>query len=207
MLGLAASQAAETELPTLEALYYRWVAGFDFVWASPPCQAHSLATPAGRRDSHKCLILETRRLLEKARVRYVMENVPLAPLRRDLLLCGEMFGLRVIRHRIFEVSGFQVPQPRHLPHAGITNRTARKNGTLGTHRYEVVAGNGEARRGESVVKTWSDAMGIRHIKTIRGLAQSIPPAYSQYAAAFAAPGGVMPWMQTRLLNEKQGILF
>jgi hypothetical protein len=34
----------------------------------------------------------------------VIENVPEAPVRRDLLLCGSQFGLKVRRHRVFETS-------------------------------------------------------------------------------------------------------
>ena len=39
------------------------VSRFDLVWASPPCQAFSVATPPGRRNGHPDLIAETRELL------------------------------------------------------------------------------------------------------------------------------------------------
>src|SRR5690348_4900344 len=87
---------------------------FDAVHASPPCQAHSLLTKGNRArglfDNHIDLIPATRRALERTEKLWVMENVPQAPMRNDLELCGLMFGLRVFRHRVFELHGFTVPQ-------------------------------------------------------------------------------------------------
>jgi DNA (cytosine-5)-methyltransferase 1 len=94
--------------------------GFDFIWASPPCQAFSKL-----RFLHKKyrpnLIPETRDRLRRAQVPYVIENVEEAPLGGDylIMLCGTMFGLRtkdgraeLRRHRVFETS-FSIPlRPR-----------------------------------------------------------------------------------------------
>ena len=62
---------------------------------------------------------QTRQLLDEAKKPYVIENVPGAPIRKDLMLCGEMFGLKIIRHRYFEVNGFHVPQLKHIKHKGM----------------------------------------------------------------------------------------
>ncbi len=91
---------------------------YDFIWASPPCQAYSWGTVKWRNQGKKYpdLIGKTRKLLLKTGKPFVIENVIGSPLRRDLMLCGEMFNLRVIRHRIFECHGFKPIQPEHKKH-------------------------------------------------------------------------------------------
>lgn len=80
-----------------------YLRNFDFIWASPPCQAH---TPLNVCNglTYEDYIPDTRKLLDSAGVPYVIENVPQAPIRRDLMLCGSMFQLRLRRHRTFESS-------------------------------------------------------------------------------------------------------
>lgn len=80
---------------------------FDFIWASPPCQAFS--TASGNHDfmvrflGTEDLIEDTRELL--APYRYTcIENVPQAPIRKDLVLTGPLFGLNnIVRKRVFEM--------------------------------------------------------------------------------------------------------
>lgn len=92
---------------------------FDLVWASPPCQHYTAlrAVNPGLKTWHS--IPPTRAMLRSARLS-VIENVVGAPIRADVKLCGEMFGLQTYRHRLFEVHGFHVlqqPHPRHrVPH-------------------------------------------------------------------------------------------
>lgn len=78
---------------------------FDFIWASPPCQAF---TAYKRRPNHVAdrddLIPMVRELLIESGKPFVIENVPGAPLENPITLCGSMFGLDVRRHRLFEAS-------------------------------------------------------------------------------------------------------
>src|SRR5208337_1570467 len=71
---------------------------FDFIWASPPCQAYTgmqrLNTRAPARD-HPKLIGPVRDMLRRSGTPYVIENVPGAPLIDPIVLCGSMFGLKV----------------------------------------------------------------------------------------------------------------
>jgi DNA (cytosine-5)-methyltransferase 1 len=88
------------------------------VHASPPTQRYSpLAAYHGDRDRHPDLIPSTRQMLRDSGLYWVMENVPRAPLQNARRLCGSMFpGLRVFRHRCFELNIFDLHWPRHEPH-------------------------------------------------------------------------------------------
>lgn len=82
-----------------------WLASFDAIHASPPCQHYSAAANLhGNRESHPDLVEPTRAMLVEAGRPYVIENVIGAPVRPDLVLCGTMLGLRIIKHRQFECS-------------------------------------------------------------------------------------------------------
>lgn len=106
-----------------DALAYleKWGHEFDFVHASPPCQAYTqLRAVCGNRE-YPDLVAETRDMLRFVGVPYVIENVPGAPLDTTVMLCGTMFGLHtgdaqlamfglregyaeLRRHRLFESS-------------------------------------------------------------------------------------------------------
>jgi DNA (cytosine-5)-methyltransferase 1 len=149
---------------------------FDLIWASPPCQHYSYGTRKFERyKQHPDLVGHTRELLKKTGKPYIIENVVGAPLRKDLRLCGIMFGLRVIRHRIFEIEGFTVLAPPHEKHV---------QPERGRSHYAQVAGHG----GESYsfkMEDWKKAMGIDHINRKEHLTQAVPPAYSHYISQFA----------------------
>lgn len=142
----------------------------DFIWASPPCQAYAYASKGARNKGKEYpdMVEFTRDLLLETGKPFVMENVCTAPLRKDLMLCGEMFGIKVIRHRIFEIHGFECKQPKHIKHKG----TVKKG------FYVTVAGHGGD--GKASLKAWQDAMQIDWIKDKHQLAQAVPPAYSKY---------------------------
>lgn len=140
---------------------------FDFVWASPPCQAHSIAARrwknAGKEYPDR--VAETRALLESSGVPFVMENVPGAPLRRDLVLSGGMFGRNVKRDRIFEIHGFRAERPKRRRHI---------------EPLCTVAGHGGNSRSYKMAD-WCRAMGIDWMSKER-LCQAVPPDYSEYIA-------------------------
>lgn len=144
---------------------------FDFIWASPPCQRYTQMLNHGLtdRNNHPDYIAETRRRLKESGRPYVMENVPGSPLLNPIVLCGEMFGLRVTRHRLFETS-FPVEQPAHPKHKGTHIRRQGDNGY-----YFRVYGH------ETGKASWGEAMGIDWMRSPE-LAQAIPPAYSKWIA-------------------------
>ncbi|WP_063042283.1 MULTISPECIES: DNA cytosine methyltransferase [Nocardia] len=155
---------------------------FDFIHASPPCQASTTLTKGTNKKrnteigrEHPQLIPQTREALEATGRPYVIENVSSAPIRRDLMLCGEMFGLAVIRHRIFELGGWSTPNPPHPKHRGYVRGCRHKVWRDGP--YFAVHGEGG---GKGTVAEWQKAMGIDWTDVRKEIAEAIPPAYSQY---------------------------
>lgn len=144
---------------------------FDFIWASPPCQRYTQMLNHGLTDrsNHPDYIATIRQRLQASGVPYVIENVPHAPLFNPVTLCGEMFTLRVTRHRLFECS-FPVVQPEHLPHRGTHIRKQNDGGY-----YYRVYGH------ETGKASWGAAMGIGWMRAPE-LAQAVPPAYSEWIA-------------------------
>src|SRR5271157_4967892 len=88
------------------ALDHEFIASFDAVHASPPCQSYSdLAKRNRNADAWPRLVEPVRDMLIRSGLPYIIENVEGAPLRNPVVLCGTMFkGLRVIRHRLFEAN-------------------------------------------------------------------------------------------------------
>jgi DNA (cytosine-5)-methyltransferase 1 len=148
---------------------------FSAIHASPPCPAYSLVSGfQGVADQHPDLIAPVRDLLNQTGVPYIIENVPGSPLRRDVVLCGEMFGLRVHRHRVFETHGVFVMAPRHAPHV---LRGAATNCEKGAGVARWITGH-YADHDDA-----QDAMGIDWMDR-RELANAVPPAYTEYIGAF-----------------------
>jgi site-specific DNA-cytosine methylase len=140
---------------------------FDLIWASPPCQCYSFGSKRWNKQ-YSDLIDSTRELLFKTGKPFVIENVSGAPIRKDLMLCGVMFGLKLIKHRYFEIHGFKVEQLKHKKHVG----------TVKNKIYVTTAGHGGD--GSNKISDWQDALGIKWTRNKQGLANAIPPAYSKY---------------------------
>jgi DNA (cytosine-5)-methyltransferase 1 len=157
--------------------------GFDFIWASPPCQKHTAMkhAPGAKGDANPDLIAPLRKRLKAAGVPWVMENVVGAPLRNTMTLCGSMFGLgaqghQLQRHREFE-SSFPLPQLK-------CQHDARPViGVYGGHSRRRAASAG----GRSTKDTWigghkaaaSEALGIDWM-TLNELSEAIPPAFVKF---------------------------
>lgn len=87
------------------ALDYDFLAQFDFIHASPPCQFYSYVTPEWARDRHSRLIPGTHLMLKASGLPHVIENVPGSSLdlRPNLVLSGYDVGLPMNRPRLFHV--------------------------------------------------------------------------------------------------------
>lgn len=144
------------------------------VHASPPCQGYT-ALKAVHGNEWPLLIEPVRELLDATGLPYVIENVQGSPVRRDLTLCGEMFGLEVIRHRYFELGGWSMDPPEHVPHRGRVK--GWRHGAFYDGPYFAVYGLGG---GKGSVAEWQRALGIDWTADRHELAEAIPPAYTQH---------------------------
>ncbi|NDZ76181.1 DNA cytosine methyltransferase [Streptomyces sp. SID10362] len=154
---------------------------YAFVHASPPCQAKCSLTIGTNRSkgwggTHEDLVAPTRELLDRTGLPYVIEQPNgRAEIRKDLRLCGEMYGLGVIRHRNFELGGWSAPQPAHVPHRGRVR--GYRHGEFHEGPYVAPYGNGG---GKPTVSELQAAMGITWTDVREELTEAIPPAYSEY---------------------------
>ena len=147
--------------------------GFDVIHASPPCQKFSAYRRRGRGVGATApdLIGAIRQRLCRASCPYIIENIPSAPLRNPILLCGSSFGLDVRRHRLFESTYLLLsPECQHAwqtpRFAPATNRVQqRRTVEVGVWRIPLVI--------------QQQAMGIDWMTT-RELSQAIPPAYTNF---------------------------
>lgn len=172
------------EFVQADALEYP-LEGFDFIWASPPCQAFSQASRIHDRE-HADLLTPTIERLERWGGVWAVENVPGAPMQPPgVTLCGLMFGLRVFRHRLIKTSWLAL-QPPHPSHAGkrigegyycVAGHDSGNGGfaiRFGSHRAK-----DELRGRKGTADDWRRAMGIDWM-TRDELSQAIPPAYAEF---------------------------
>jgi len=156
-----------------------WVREFDFIWASPPCQRWSVATPRRSRKNHPNLIAPLRKALLASGVPFAIENVPGAPLRRLVKLCGSMFRdrlgskLLVRRHRLFEAHGFKIRQrecrhPKMQP-VDITGHMSATTYYRSKKHFQVPLALSRAIMGFA-----------EYDFTVKELVQAVPAEYSRY---------------------------
>lgn len=165
----------QTDALTLDK---KFVALFDAIHASPPCQSYSdLAKRNKNADKWPRLIEPVREMLEGTGLPYVIENVEGAPLLDPVVLCGTMFPpLRVLRHRLFEAN-FEIVRPEHKKHPKVHTFDRRKSHFGKTDEWKdfvQVTGGGNC-----TLAAARDAMGIDWM-TKGEINESIPPAYTRY---------------------------
>lgn len=166
---------------------------FAFIWASPPCAEYinaglrALADRNMKAPRKERLIEPTRSMLIASGALFAIENVPSAPLRRDIVLDGDMFGLGTYRQRIFETNFFTLQPPLSRPFGPesrpgsvtINGRGAGLNGRVYFNK------EGKRRfRGPDNVAMWREAIGIDWM-TRDEIAQAIPPAYGEFVGRAA----------------------
>lgn len=141
---------------------------FDFIHASPPCQRYSAMQHIWKnKEEHPDLIVPTRRLLVKSGKPYVIENVVGSALINPIMLCGTMFGLKIIRHRIFE-SNFPVHNwTMTCSHTDVYDPWHSKNNKKDANKFRAAMG----------IDWMKDSGGGKRRGT---LSQAIPPAYTEF---------------------------
>lgn len=153
--------------------------GFAFIWASPPCQAHSSLRHLQAGKTYPDLIEPTRELLRRWGGAWCIENVPGAPLGGSFLtmLCGSMFGLQtpdgraeLRRHRLFETS-FSIPLRPACQHGHHGPQSASVTGTgMGV--------GGKTRWGERKVLTVTGRTAVENRKVLTVTGQKGLPGTS-----------------------------
>lgn len=139
---------------------------FDVIHASPPCQAFTAMQNIRKNSSaHPDLIEPTRALLIATSKPYIIENVIGAPLHSALMLCGTMFGLRIIRHRLFECPWMPLALLPACNHSDVFDPWHGKGRTA--DRYRSAFGIDWMPRCGSTNKSGS-------------IDESIPPAYTEW---------------------------
>jgi hypothetical protein len=156
------------------------LAGFEVIAASPPCQLWSHATPTTRRGMHPDLIGPIRQRLLAAIATpggpwaYIIENVPGAPLRDPITVCGDSLRLGVRRHRLFESNLPLVGTPcwhdRPTPPVAVYGTYGQRAGRKPLE--------GESSPPPSTERARA-AMGIDWMPW-PALTQAIPPAYTHW---------------------------
>jgi DNA (cytosine-5)-methyltransferase 1 len=149
-------------------------AEFDAIHASPPCQGYSVCRflPQNAGNVYALLIDGVRAELQSVGKPYVIENVSGAPLETPVILEGRMFGLKVLRKRLFECSPFLLsppisPMKKRKYVADISEFERGQYGFVGVYGQRFA------------VPVAREAMGIDWM-TRAELAQAIPPAYTEF---------------------------
>lgn len=144
--------------------------GYDAYHASPPCLAYtSIAHQWVKKGyDYPRLIDAIRERLRDTGKPYVIENVRGSHLINPIRLSGPMFGLSVIRARLFECS-WDMPLILEV----------RPSGSCRGGQYVGVYGHASLKVDEDYRK-WPAAMGINWEMSKAELAQAIPPNYTQF---------------------------
>lgn len=133
--------------------------GADLVWISPPCQGYSRLAALKPESAKPKLVPQLREVAKSLSPHYVIENVPCChDLKDPVRLCGFMFGLPLIRHRLFETS-FLLPQPTHREHD--------------SHFYQV------AGKCKGSLQQWQDAMFLPNLSR-HALTQAVPYPFTWF---------------------------
>jgi DNA (cytosine-5)-methyltransferase 1 len=114
----------------------------------------------------------TRDLLYELGVPAVIENPDARP---DVVLCGEMFGLGVLRHRNIELVEWSTPKPKHVKHRGYVR--GYRHGVYRDGPYVAAYGDGG---GKATIPEMQQAMGIEWTDEREELTEAIPPAYARW---------------------------
>lgn len=152
---------------------------FNRVHASPPCQKFSTATAVhrARGEEYSDALYPMRQLIIDHKIPAVIENVMSAPIRGDIILRGDMFNLKVLRSRKFEIHHWFMLNPM-IP---------KKIGSVKEGDFAQVVGKGQltapgskkVKMEGTILEVWSKSMGIDWM-TVEELREAIPPAYTEF---------------------------
>ncbi len=158
---------------------------FTHYHASPPCQQYSCSTQAERNKGkvYNDILSDVQSIFNTLKQPTMIENVPQAPIRKDLVLRGDMFGLKILKKRHFEMNNCFMLQP------GVPII----KGTVRAGDFATVVGNGSLKSrkesndfkhteksGTSIKDIWRYATGNYWMTDYKDFAESIPWVYTKY---------------------------
>ena len=154
----------------------------DFVWASPPCQAFSVARRVDSKTKPVNLILRTRQAISLIQPKYFcIENVPPAPIRKNLVLSMPMFHYecRLVRKRIFELN-FPILQQKVIHRFQCEEKdkivVSKKMGSKNMRAARKKHGLPPRPSKKEVL----EAMGLSYNRTWFEIGEAVPPIYAKY---------------------------
>ena len=158
-----------------------FLAGFDVIHASPPCQNYTTMSNRSRSvggkaaTDHPDLISWVRTGLQAWGGVYVIENVPGAKseMRSTVTLSGGAFGLRVDRPRLFE-SNVPLTAPKRVKVHDPIGVYGKLDG-----RRLFTRKDGTIQRAAKTLDEGQRAMGIDWMDW-HDLTEAIPPAYTEH---------------------------
>lgn len=156
------------------ALDYEFLDTFDYIHASPPCQAYSKRTR--NKAGLPRLVAATRHMLHATGKPHVVENVEGSgiELRPNLVMDGHYFGLPIERRRYFYVSALEAPL-RLMSMSIDTQIHIHADKT--PSRADVIRAMGL----ECVARSQLSKI------SVQGMLQGIPPAMTQHIARLTCP--------------------
>ena len=142
--------------------------------ALPGVLARSRPVPK-RGKTYPDLLAPTRDLLEQTGLPWVIENVPGAPMRPDIMICGCQVGLPNLRRvRWFETSwqAFALHATHHTQTAPVVSVTGHGTPTWVREQFREMQGR------NPTIADYRAAMGIDWMNRDE-LSEAIPPAYTE----------------------------
>lgn len=158
------------------------LSSFDFIHASPPCLAHSLANQNAKKQGkvYEDFVEITRELLIATGKPYCIENVMNAGLLSPIRLQGAMFGLPIIRKRDFETNFFLLQPPKINQCNDIQKGRCITVAGLGYQKDSPFKGKLKGNEQATMFETRKLAMQMPWAKTMTEVNNAVPPAYSRW---------------------------
>jgi len=155
------------------ALDYEFLHQFDFIHASPPCQAYSKITPD--KSQHMRLIAATHLMLYASGKPYAIENVEGSgkELKPNVVMNGAYFGLPSDRRRYFHVTGLEARRLLMKVRAGT----------------QIHIHGGSATRAQTVEALGLNCISKQRLKNLTqdGMEQGVPPVMTRWIAETLFP--------------------
>ena len=158
------------------------ITDFDFIHASPPCLAHSVANIHSKNKGveYADYLQEIITFCKNSKKPYCIENVPQKVMKGNILILqGAYFGLPIIRKRFFQTSFFMMQPPF------INQKGDVKSGKVITCAGQGYSKGAEKSKGKlfsekTLLQNRNYAMGIDWATNLTEINNAVPPLYTKF---------------------------